>query len=283
MKRLMTLVFVLLMAGCMQVPQTDLEGLIAMRDVWQSAYDANDAAVIAAVYSENGALLPPNSESVNGQAAIEDFFRDFQATGMRIEIQDTEAYVHGDVGYTVGAYTITNADGATIDEGKYVAIWRYIDGTWRMHRDIFNTNLKLSAPDIDLEAEEQAIRSLMANWFADEVRRDMEASLSYMTPDVVIQAEGAPTISGIDAARSLYVGFFEIPYVDLELLPRTVVVAASGDLAYDIGPFNFVFEGENGRTEAPAKSTIIWRKLDGKWKAVAVSFSTDTPPATSSE
>ena len=137
--------------------------------------------------------------------------------------------------------------------------------------------------EIDLEAEERAIHQLNAEWFAVEARRDMEASLSYMASDVVTQPEGAPTIIGIEATRTFYEGFFEIPYVDLERLPRTVVVAASGDLAYDIGPFNIVFETENGRTNAPAKSTVIWRKLDGEWKAVAVSFSSDSPPASSAE
>ncbi len=151
MKKLMTLVFVLLMAGCIQAPQTDLEGLKAMRDVWQSAYDAKDAALMSEIYSENGALMPPNSESVNGRAAIEDFFIEFHATGMGVEIQETEAYAHGDVGYKVGTYTINNADGVTVDEGKYVEIWRYIDGTWQMSRDIFNSNLPLSAPEPESE------------------------------------------------------------------------------------------------------------------------------------
>ena len=140
-----------------------------------------------------------------------------------------------------------------------------------------------SAPDIDLDAEKQAILDLNANWFADEVRRDIDASLSYLAPDVVVQTAGAPAIHGIDAARSLYEGFFKIPYIDLVGVPRTVVVAASGDLAYDIGPSNFVFEGDNGRTEVPAKSTIIWRKLNDEWKVVVLSFTADTPPAASTE
>jgi ketosteroid isomerase-like protein len=138
-------------------------------------------------------------------------------------------------------------------------------------------------PEIDLAAEEQAIRKLTADWFADEIRRDMEASLSYLAPDAVIQPEGAPTIVGIAAMRSLYEEFFKIPYADVVMEPRTVVVAASGDLAYDIGPWKMVFEGEEGRTEAPGKSTIIWRKLNGQWKAVVMSFSMDTPPGPSTD
>jgi len=140
-------------------------------------------------------------------------------------------------------------------------------------------------PEIDFEAEEQAIHQLNTDWFAAEARRDMEATLSFMTSDVINQPEGAPTTVGLDATRTFYEGFFELPYADLERLPRTVVVAASGDLAYDIGPFNVVFESESesGSTKSPAKSMIIWRKFDGEWKAVAVSFSSDSPPVESGE
>jgi uncharacterized protein (TIGR02246 family) len=136
----MNLLFVLLVAGCMQVPQTDLEGLKAMRDVWQSAYDAKDPAGLAAIYAEDGALLPPNSEMTNGRAAIEAYWAEFQASGIGAEITDTEVYAHSDLGYTVGTLIATDAGGATIDEGKYVVIWRNVDGKWQIHRDIWNSS-----------------------------------------------------------------------------------------------------------------------------------------------
>ena len=153
MKKLMTLVFVVLMAGCMQAPQADLEGLKAMRDVWQAAFDARDAAAIAAIYAEDGALMPPNSDTMIGRAAIEVFWADFQASGIGAEVQDTDVYAHGDVGYKVGIYTVSDAGGATIDEGKYVEVWRHVDGKWQMHRDIWNSNLPLAAPEPEAEPE----------------------------------------------------------------------------------------------------------------------------------
>ncbi len=153
MKKLITLVFVLLAAGCMQSPQTDLEGLKAMQDVWQSAFDARDSAALAAIYAEDGALMPPNSDTVIGRAAIEAFWADFQASGIGAEIKDTEVYAHGDDGYIVGVYTVTDAGGATIDEGKYVVIYRNVDGKWQMHRDIWNSNLPLAAPEPEPEPE----------------------------------------------------------------------------------------------------------------------------------
>ncbi len=147
MKKLMILVFVLLIVGCTQTPQTDLEGLQGMRTVFQSALDAKDPAAIAAIYTEDGALLPPNSETVSGRAAIEAFWRETLASGIGGEGKNIEVHALGDVGYTVGTFTATDADGATIGEGKYVEIWRHVDGEWQMHRDIWISNLPLTTPE----------------------------------------------------------------------------------------------------------------------------------------
>ena len=147
MTKLMNLLFVLLMAGCMQTPQTDLEGLKGMRAVFQSALDAKDPAAIAAIYTEDGALLPPNGETVSGRAAIEAFWTETLASGIGGEGTDIEVHALGDVGYTVGTFTATDADGASIGEGKYVEIWRHVDGEWQMHRDIWNSNLPLITPE----------------------------------------------------------------------------------------------------------------------------------------
>ncbi len=153
MKKLMALMFVLLMAGCMQAPQTDLERFKAMRDVWQSAYDAKDPAASAAIYAEDGALLPPNSETISSRAAIEAYLTESLASGISVGLKDTEVYAHGDVGYMAGTYTVTDAGGATIDKGKYVDIWRQVDGKWQISRAIWNSNLPLATPEPEPKPE----------------------------------------------------------------------------------------------------------------------------------
>ena len=147
MKKLMILVFVLLATGCTQAPQTDLEGLKGMRDAFQSAWDSKDPAAVASIYTEDAAVLVPNSETISGRAAIEAFWGEYFAAGIGGEGQNTEVYALGDVGYTVGTFTATDAGGATISEGKYVEIWRHVDGKWRLHRNIWNSSLPLAAPE----------------------------------------------------------------------------------------------------------------------------------------
>jgi uncharacterized protein (TIGR02246 family) len=140
-----------------------------------------------------------------------------------------------------------------------------------------------ASPSVNLAAENEAVNQLTSDWFAAESRRDIEASLSFLAPDAIVQAEGAPTISGTSAIRGLYEEFFKAPFTDLVMEPRIVVVAASGDMAYDIGPWKMVIEGPEGRMEIPWKSTLIWQKIDNQWKCVAASMSMDVPPTPTAE
>ncbi len=157
MKRSMIPAFVLLMAGCMQAPQTDLDGLNAMIDVSQSAFDARDAAAIAAIYADDGAVMPPNSETTTGQAAIEDYWRDVLATGIDLGVaKTTNVYAHGDVGYEVGTYAVTDSDGA-IDEGKYIRIWRHGDDKWRLKHVTWNSDIPLLAPEPESESNKKTL------------------------------------------------------------------------------------------------------------------------------
>jgi uncharacterized protein (TIGR02246 family) len=140
MKSLIAIMVVLLFTGCMQTPQADVEGLEAMRDAWQSAFETGDTNALAALYTEDGAVLPPNGETVTGRPAIAAFWKSFSDSGLEGVIEDTEAYAQGDLGYKLGRYTMADADGSVVDEGKYIEIWRQIDGEWQLHRDIFNSD-----------------------------------------------------------------------------------------------------------------------------------------------
>jgi len=135
-----------------------------------------------------------------------------------------------------------------------------------------------TSPTVDTELEAAAIRQRFAAWVQAEVRKDMEGSLAFMAPDIVLQPEGAPATIGLQAARDMYKALFEIPYTAVpDVEPRTVLVARSGDLASDIGSWELHLA--DGSVQ-PGKSAIVWQKRDGKWLAIAMSFSMDAPPAT---
>ena len=156
MKNFKTLLLALLVVGCSAEPETDIAGLEAMRDQWQAAFDANDAAAIAALYAANGTLHPPNAKKMMGRRAIEAYWDEFMSSVGSGEINDSEVYASGDAGYKVGTYMLTDAAGAPSDVGKYVEIWRHIDGRWQMLHDIYNSDMPLPAPPPPPAADDEA-------------------------------------------------------------------------------------------------------------------------------
>ena len=48
---------------------------------------------------------------------------------------------HGDTAIEVGKFTLQGEGGQTVDEGKYLVVWKQADGQWKLHRDIFNSSM----------------------------------------------------------------------------------------------------------------------------------------------
>jgi hypothetical protein len=40
-----------------------------------------------------------------------------------------------------GMFDFISKEGVTLDKGKYIVVWVNDNGTWKIHRDIFNSDL----------------------------------------------------------------------------------------------------------------------------------------------
>ena len=118
-------------------------------DHWQQLVKAKDAAGIAALYAEDGAVMPPNAPIGKGRAAIQQTWASMMGTpGFDLTITPEQVLVSssGDMALDRGMYSLTVApDGtAQTDTGKYVVVWRKIGGEWKAAADIFNSDLPVS-------------------------------------------------------------------------------------------------------------------------------------------
>ncbi|MEI6715774.1 MAG: DUF4440 domain-containing protein [Verrucomicrobiota bacterium] len=107
-----------------------------------SYYYANkDAANVASLYAKDGGILPPNMPKFEGKQAIQGFFNAMMGAGIA-GVELTTSDLAGDASWISesGAYTLKSASGNAIDQGKYLVVWKNEDGTWKMYRDIFNSN-----------------------------------------------------------------------------------------------------------------------------------------------
>ena len=127
-------------AGCAQAPVPEPFPQ-EVADAWVERYAANDAAGIAALYTEDAQLLPPDLEIVSGRAAIQEFFGRTNPPGSAaIEIATVEAHVFGDYAHRQGSFLLKGPDGATVTAGKFLELWRKVDGQWLIYRDMWSAN-----------------------------------------------------------------------------------------------------------------------------------------------
>ena len=144
-KLLLVLPLVLIVAACNQAAPGDPSVITSRSDAWEAALNAKDVDAIAALYTSDARLMPPNGESSTGHDAVRAVFGGMIDEGFSAELTNVEAQVAGDIGYNVGTYAIM-AGGDVVDTGKFVEIWhRGDDGEWRMANDIWNSD-RAAAP-----------------------------------------------------------------------------------------------------------------------------------------
>jgi ketosteroid isomerase-like protein len=129
---------------------------------------------------------------------------------------------------------------------------------------------------VDLQAEEEQIRQFTQEWYDAENRDDLDAIMPFIAEESVLQMPGMPTIEGKDAQRSLMATLLE-SMVSITGGPMTIVVSESGDIAYQYGTSTAIIKGPDGEFEDPEKYLFVWKKIDGEWKVVVGSFSSDKP------
>jgi uncharacterized protein (TIGR02246 family) len=125
-----------------QAGATDLRAQIEKMDqAWQTAYNAGDAAAVAALYSEDAKLMAPGSATVSGRAAIQAMFAQDIARGSKNALTTAEVFGGGDYAIAVGGWVETGADGAHKDHGSYVTVYKRAGGDWKIYRDTWNSSM----------------------------------------------------------------------------------------------------------------------------------------------
>jgi uncharacterized protein (TIGR02246 family) len=112
--------------------------IVARIAAFQDAYNAGDAVAISNFYTENGALLPPQSKALVGRPTIAAHYAAAFANGVGglkyrvIEIEQAGPDTAVEIGETQVQFktqTIT---------GRSMHIWKRVNGDWLLHRDIYH-------------------------------------------------------------------------------------------------------------------------------------------------
>lgn len=110
-----------------------------------AAFNAGDAAGVAALYTMDAALLPPEESRVDGRTAIGTYWQGAIDAGITdLDLKAVEVLEAGDTAAEIGHWAMSipaedEGEEQVSVSGKYIVLWHHDqDGAWRVYRDIWN-------------------------------------------------------------------------------------------------------------------------------------------------
>ncbi len=120
---------------------------------FMDAFKNGDAAGVAALYTDDTTLMPPNSEIIKGREGVQNFWNGGMQMGIKeVTLTSVDVSGVGNLAYEIGNYSLKiqpEGQEATSDQGKYIVVWKKdMDGTWKLHADIWNTSMPQPGQEI---------------------------------------------------------------------------------------------------------------------------------------
>ncbi len=129
-------VFLLSLVPLVQEPTVELPPELArVLTDYEKAWSARDAKALAALFTEDGFVLPSGRPPVRGSALIESYY---QGHGGPLSLRAIAYATEGSVGYILGGYT---SEKGKEDDGKFTLTLRKdAAGRWWIVSDMDNGN-----------------------------------------------------------------------------------------------------------------------------------------------
>ena len=131
-----------------ELTAADLAAIRAADSSFGAAANAGDVDRVAAVYTRDASLLPPNLPPQKGHTAIRSFWGGFlNAYTVKFEIASDTIEGRGDLAYNLGQYRFTalpkeRSNPGVADEGKFLEVLKkQPDGSWKYLVDMYSSNL----------------------------------------------------------------------------------------------------------------------------------------------
>ena len=131
----------------------------------------------------------------------------------------------------------------------------------------------------DAAADEQAIRGQVDRWLQLVKAKDAPAISQLYTDDGAVMPPNGPIGKGHDAIQKTWASMLQTPGFDLSFVPEQIIVSQSGDMALDRGTYSLTMAPGGKPQHDTGKYVVVWRKVDGTWKAAADIFNSDLPAA----
>ena len=123
----------------------DAQAIRAVGTAWNKAYNAGDAAALAALYGEDAVLLAPGAPATRSRSAIARYYAkdapEFAGKGLTTAAGPTsDVEQSGDLAWESETYKVTDKSGQAVDSGKFLTVLQRMHGKWMIIRDTWNSD-----------------------------------------------------------------------------------------------------------------------------------------------
>jgi len=143
--------------------------------------NSGDPEALSMLYTIDAKLLPANNALINGREAIKAYWTEGMAqASSELALETITANGYGDLAIEEGRYKV-KVGSEEVDMGKYIVIWKKEEGQWKLHQDIWNSDLPLA------QARASAGETVWVVWNkikADKISQFEEFNFTYLEPAI---------------------------------------------------------------------------------------------------
>jgi ketosteroid isomerase-like protein len=134
------------------------------------------------------------------------------------------------------------------------------------------------AQTVNVEREKAALMAADAEW--SKTTNDAARFAAGFAPDGTLSLAGAPAMKGPKTIEAAMAPMIKSPGFSLTWQATRAEVSASGDLGYTVGNYTLKTNTPSGiPVTENGKFQTTWKKIDGAWKVIEDTATSDAPPA----
>ena len=136
------LLLVLPLLGYAQEAVDVSDEIMAVNKIFMEAIKSKDVETLVNQYTEECRVMPSNMPLIEGRENIRAMWTGtFESGSMNLQLKTVSAEAFGTTAIEEGKYEVVSPDGQVVDNGKYIVIWKKVNGKWLLHQDIFNSSV----------------------------------------------------------------------------------------------------------------------------------------------
>lgn len=105
------------------------------------AHVTGERAIIDTMFTLDARSLPPGTDPVVGRSAIAELTTQYLQAGVS-EFHEETVDFYGNDAMVIdqGNYRMVYGKEKVVEQGKYLNVWKKVDGDWKIYSNIWNTN-----------------------------------------------------------------------------------------------------------------------------------------------